>query len=108
MMNVRLDGQTGGALRAAIVGCGRMGGFLDDEAHDQGMWTRWMLPASHGLAYWESPHTTLVAGCDVVAAARDRFAERYGGTQVFPDVEEMMAAVKPDLVSITTLKSRFL
>ena len=102
MMNVRLDGQIGGALRAAIVGCGRMGGFVDDEAHDQGMWTPWMLPASHGLAYWESPHTTLVAGCDVVAAARNRFAERYGGTQVFSDVEEMMAAVEPDLVSITT------
>ena len=85
--------------RAAIVGCGRMGGFIDDEV-------RWasssMLPYSHGQAFVESPLTELVAGCDPNEEKLHAWGERFGVKALYTDIGRMMAEVQPDIVSVCT------
>ncbi len=85
--------------RAAIVGCGRMGGFIDDEV-------RWacssMLPYSHAQAFVESPLTELVAGCDANEEKLQQWGERFGLRALYTDVGRMMAEVQPDIVSVCT------
>jgi predicted dehydrogenase len=85
--------------RAAIVGCGRMGGFIDDEV-------RWasssMLPYSHGLAFAEHRRTELVAGCDANEEKLHQWGERYEVSALYTDVAQMMAETSPDIVSVCT------
>jgi len=85
--------------RAAIVGCGRMGGFIDDEV-------RWasssMLPFSHGYAFAESPLTELVAGCDPDKEKLHQWGERFGIQALYTDISRLMAEVQPDIVSVCT------
>jgi predicted dehydrogenase len=93
------EASTLAVYRAAIVGCGRMGGFIDDEV-------RWacssQLPYSHGLAYVESPLTELVAGCDPDQQKLRQWGERYGIRALYTDVSRMMAETAPDMVSVCT------
>jgi predicted dehydrogenase len=72
-------------LRAALVGCGRI-------ARDQ------HLPALRGAA--AEGLAELVGVCDV---ARDRASGH--GVPAFGDVGEMLAALRPDVVHVTTLPS---
>jgi len=85
--------------RAAIVGCGRMGGFIDDEV-------RWasssMLPYSHAQAFVESPLTELSAGCDANEEKLTQWGERFGLRALYTDIGRMMAEVQPDIVSVCT------
>ena len=45
--------------RAAIVGCGRMGAFIDNEARGS---KSVVLPYSHAAGFEACPRTELVAG----------------------------------------------
>jgi predicted dehydrogenase len=64
------------------------------------------LPYSHGSALAAIPGVDLVAGCDIVPAARDTFKQRWEprwpGLQVYDDYREMLATEKPDVVSVAT------
>ncbi len=64
------------------------------------------VPVSHAAAMAAVPGIDLVAGCDIVPAARDRFVERWGsrwpGLRTYDDYREMLARERPDLVSIVT------
>jgi predicted dehydrogenase len=85
--------------RAAVIGCGRMGGFIDDEV---GFDHPCALPYSHGLSYVESPRTELVAACDADEAKLKAWGERYGVEALYASVAAMMDAEKPDIVSVCT------
>ena len=86
---------------AAVIGCGRMGGTIDDE---MGKYPRWRGPYSHGAGYAACPRTRVVAATDPVEAKRQRFGERYGEPEscLFADCREMLANVPADIVSVTT------
>lgn len=85
--------------RVAIVGCGRMGGFIDDEVVDYPAVT---LPYSHAASYAQVPQTQLVACADVNPQALERFGERWGVARRYTDYREMIRAEKPDILSVTT------
>ena len=86
---------------AAVIGCGRMGGTIDDE---MGNYPRWRGPYSHGAGYAACPRTRIVAATDPVEEKRLRFGERYGvpRSHLFADSQEMLARVPIDIVSVTT------
>lgn len=85
----------------AVIGCGRMGGTIDDE-----MWRypRWKGPYSHAAGYTACPRTRIVAACDPVEEKRRTFGDRYGvlTENLFADYRDMLAAVPVDIVSVTT------
>ncbi|SVE37635.1 uncharacterized protein METZ01_LOCUS490489, partial [marine metagenome] len=67
---------------AAIVGCG-------DIAH-------------HHVKGYQLAGVDIVAVVDPLEVAREQYREEYGIAQGFATVEEMLGAVKPDLVSVCT------
>jgi predicted dehydrogenase len=81
--------------RAAIVGCGQIGCFFDDDPKRQGIWT-------HAGAYAACPQTKLTALADVDAAARERAARRWGVSHVYPDLESMLRDERVDILSVCT------
>ena len=85
---------------AAVIGCGRMGGTIDDE-----MWKtpRFKLPYSHGAGYAACPRTRIVAAVDPFEEKRVAFGERYGvpRERQFATSQEMLASVPLDIVSVT-------
>ena len=85
----------------AVIGCGRMGGTIDDE---MGRWPRFVLPYSHGAGYAAHPRTRIVAAVDPVEEKRVRFGERYGVPmeRLYASSQEMLAQVPLDVVSVTT------
>jgi predicted dehydrogenase len=70
-----------GRYRAAIVGCGDIG-----HAHAQG--------------YVANPEVELRAVVDPVEAARRQFQDEYGVPEAYASMEEMLAAGRPDMVSV--------
>lgn len=87
------------AYRAAVIGCGRIGSTIDDEIDH---WSSNMLPYSHAARYAEAPETELVAGVDVDPERAEAFRDRWGLDRAWTDVDEMMGALRPDIVSIAT------
>ena len=69
--------------RVAVIGCGRM-----------------------GIEYMEAYHT--YEDCETVAivepntARRDEVGERFGVTELFPDIESMLEMIVPDVASVVT------
>lgn len=83
-------------LRAAVVGCGKIGsGFADDPLLMGDVYT-------HAEAYVTSPATELVAVCDRDAEVAAACAMRWGEAQGFHDLGEMLRVAQPDIVSICT------
>jgi len=85
----------------AVIGCGRMGGTIDDE-----MWKhpKFRLPYSHGAGYAACPRTRIVAAVDPVTEKRLAFGERYAvpKERLFETTSAMLASVPLDIVSVTT------
>ena len=52
------------------------------------------------------PEIDVVAGCDIAAAARDRFVEqwsvRWQGLRVYDDYRTLLERERPDLVDVVT------
>lgn len=86
----------------AVIGCGRMGGTIDDEM--VGYHPRYRAPYSHGAGYAACPRTRIVAAADPVEKKRIGFGERYGvpRNHLFADAHEMLARIPLDIVSVTT------
>jgi len=82
-------------FRAALVGCGRIGSSFADEPIDLGTYT-------HAGAYQACATTTLVAVCDVDAAAAERCAAQWPGARAFTDLSAMLAETSPEIVSVCT------
>jgi predicted dehydrogenase len=70
-------------LKIAIIGCGKIA--------DQ-----------HVLAMRRIPGCDLVAVCDRELLMARQLGERFGVSRIFSDTQEMLGAVSPDVVHITT------
>src|SRR5438445_10310778 len=70
-------------LRVAIIGCGKIA--------DQ-----------HALAIHRIPDCTIVSACDRELLVARQFAERFGVSRSFTDLQEMLRSTSPDVVHITT------
>jgi predicted dehydrogenase len=87
--------------RAAVVGCGRIGGFIDNEAGPK----PWVVtPFSHAAGYAYVDRTEIVACCDLRPDVMDLFGERYGvqPSHRFADYRKMIEVARPDIVSVAT------
>ena len=83
--------------RAALVGCSRMGAFIDNEGHKT-------VPFSHAACYEACPRTELVACVDLRPEALERAGERYGVAPEhrYTDYAEMLAKEQPEIISVAT------
>jgi predicted dehydrogenase len=81
--------------RAGILGCGRIGCFLDDDPKRRGIWT-------HAGAYAPCPRTELSALADWDADARRLAGHRWNVERVYPDLESMLQAERLDILSVCT------
>lgn len=88
-----------GELKAAIVGCGRMGGFIDDELVNH---PDFVPPYCHAGAYVAAEETVLVAAADILRERLDRLGERWNVSARYTDYREMILAERPDILSICT------
>lgn len=87
--------------RAALVGCSRMGAFIDNEVIGR---SSMVLPYSHAAGYEACEQTELVAGADLRPEVLEKFGERYGvpPERQYTDYREMIRKERPDLISIAT------
>jgi predicted dehydrogenase len=88
------------ALIAALVGCGRIGGFTRDDLRAR-LGPAW-LPLSHVEGLAATPGIELVACCDADLAAARRISDRMPGVRPYSDYAELLKDVRPDIVSIAT------
>lgn len=81
------------SLRAAIIGCGNIAGGYD---------ATWPAPWSvtHAGAYHLCPDTDLVAVADPDEAVLAAFGRKWSVPALYQDHRELLAAERPDLVSI--------
>ena len=70
-------------MRCALVGLGRIGSLLEDDALRE-------KPATHAGAIAGNPDCELVAGCDTDAERRERFRERWGCDPLYAEAGEML------------------
>jgi predicted dehydrogenase len=82
-------------LRAAVIGCGKIGSEFADDPRIEGVYT-------HAAAYRAADGVELVAVCDTDPAKADRCARRWNLTDAFTDVGGLLDRVRPDIVSICT------
>ena len=87
--------------RAALVGCSRMGAFIDNEVRSS---RSIMRPYSHAAGYEACDRTELVAGADLRPEVLRAFGERYGvpPERQYTDYREMLERERPDIVSVAT------
>lgn len=81
--------------RVAIVGLGRIASSLEDDPLRA-------KPCTHAGAYASHPKTRIAAGCDMDGERAKSFGKRWGVKKLFSDYREMIASVKPDIVSVAT------
>jgi predicted dehydrogenase len=93
-----------GPHRIALIGLSWITADLPGPASDRVVGTA--IPYSHASALAGIPGVQVVAGCDIVPAARDTFLERWAprwpGLKVYADYREMLATERPDVVGIAT------
>ena len=85
--------------RAAVIGCGRMGGFIDNEVvGEPGNFP----PYSHGGGFYASERTDLVACSDFRTDLMDAFGRKYDvpAEGQYTDFREMVASEDLDIVSV--------
>ena len=87
--------------RAALVGCSRMGAFIDNEF--VGLPGR-IAPHSHAAGYEACDRTDLVAGVDLRPDVLSEFGKRYGvgENHLYTDYREMLAKEQPNILSVAT------
>ncbi|MEX1020392.1 MAG: Gfo/Idh/MocA family oxidoreductase [Litorilinea sp.] len=87
--------------RAAVIGCSRMGGFIDNEVVGA---PKHVPPYSHAAGFYACPRTDLVACADVRTDVMERFGERYDipKERQYTDYRAMIANENLDIVSVAT------
>ena len=85
--------------RVCIVGCGRMGGTIDEEVRET---PHGALPYSHAAGYTAFERTELVAAADVVEEKAQYVCDKWRIPKYYLDYREMIAQEKPEIVSIAT------
>src|SRR5262245_59772079 len=102
----------GTVFRAAIIGTGRIAGAYDDEiVHDPdvdlpagsvhtSMYS--VKPVAHACAYRSVPGYHLIAAASRGQERLHAFGQRHGVRALYTDYRRMLAAERPDVVSICT------
>jgi len=87
--------------RAAVTGCSRIGGFIDNESVESPTSIR---PISHAAAFEACDRTDLVACSDLREDVMAKFGDRYDvpRERQYTDYEEMIATEELDIVSVAT------
>lgn len=87
--------------RAAVIGCSRMGAFIDNEVPD---YEAIKLPYSHAAGYFAEARTDLIACADLRPEIMEHFGNRYNVAKnnQYTDFREMLEKEKPDIVSVAT------
>ena len=87
--------------KAAVIGCSRMGGFIDHEVVDS---NSIVPPYSHGAGYYACDRTDLVACSDLREDVMEQVGKRYGVPKEsqYTDYKEMIDREQPDIVSVAT------
>ena len=87
-------------LRAAVLGCGRMGlaTLPQVRRHLPSCW----LPLSHAEAVVSHPSLELVGLCDPFPEPRRQAAALYPSLPIFAEPEALLQELRPDLVCIAT------
>jgi len=84
--------------RAALIGCSRMGAFIDNEVGPE------RRPYSHAAGYEACARTDLVACSDLRVDVMAQVGTRYGipVEKQYSDYRELLEREKPDIVSVAT------
>ena len=87
--------------RAALIGCSRMGAFIDNEVVGH---ASIVLPYSHAAGYEACERTELVACSDLRPDVMEQVGKRYGipRERQYVDYREMIERERPDIVSVAT------
>ncbi len=87
--------------RAAVIGCSRMGGFIDNEVVGA---RKHVPPYSHGAGFFACTRTDLVACADPRTEVMEKFGELYDipKERQYTDYRQMIAAENLDIVSVAT------
>lgn len=87
--------------RAAVIGCSRMGGFIDNEVAGS---PGFIPPYSHGACYYACPRTDLVACSDLRPEVMEEFGKRYDVPKKrhYTDYRKLIDQEKPEIVSVAT------
>ena len=95
--------------RAAVIGCSRMGAFIDNEgvAHLASEITNYLahnFPKSHAASYFAEERTDLIACSDIRADVMAEFGKRYNVPveRQYTDYKQMLDREQPDIVSVAT------
>ena len=89
--------------RAAVIGCSRIGGFIDNEVLGfEG--PAMQPPSSHGGGYYVSGRTDLVACSDLREDVMEQFGIKYDVPKAsqYTDYREMIEKEQLDIVSVAT------
>jgi len=81
-------------IKAVIVGLGRIASLLEEDSLRE-------KPCTHAGAISANDVCVLAAGCDTDEERRSLFAEKWQ-VPVFEDAAQMLAACKPQILSIAT------
>ena len=87
---------------AAVIGCGRMGGFIDNETVGSSIVT---LPFSFAAGFEACNRTRLVAGCDLRPDVLSEFGKRYRleAAHLYGDYRELIDRERPEIVGVATM-----
>lgn len=87
--------------RAAVIGCSRMGGFIDNEVVGS---RAAALPYSHAAGYMACDRTDLIACSDVRADVMAEFGKLYKipTAHQYTDYRELIDRERPEILSIAT------
>ena len=87
--------------RAAVIGCSRMGAFIDNEVPD---YKAIPLPYSHAAGFYAEERTDLVACSDLRPDVMEVFGERYDvpKERQYTDYRELIDKENLDIVSVAT------
>lgn len=92
------------SYRTALIGLSWIAADPARPASDPVLGTA--APYSHASAMAAIPQIDVVAVCDIVAAARDRFLEQWSGRwpslRVYDNYRELLERERPDLVAVVT------
>lgn len=93
--NEKILAPQGRKIRCAVVGLGRIGSILEDDALRE-------KPCTHAGAIAALRVCVLAGGADTDPERRKLFAERWNCRAVYADAEEMLKSVQPDILHIAT------
>jgi len=87
-------------MKAAVIGCGRMGAFTSESVR------RWApdcwFPLAHAEAVAAHPGLELAALCDTDRSNLERARAAYGSPPGYDDFRLLAAEVRPDLATLAT------